>query len=327
MSGLEVISVPCDYCGSSDAETMFVGRDRLLSLPGEFPVVRCLTCGLIRTDPQPTPETLGAAYPEGYEIHDVGIAIPDSPGGFLRYALTNFRGYPLGEPAVWFSRLWNALPAKRLLLHRRMVGYVPYRGEGRLLDLGCGSGRYVARMGAAGWRAEGLDAVPRAVAEGQAEGLQLSVGTLPGTELKAGQFDVVTMWHVLEHVPSPLATLRAVREVMKPGGALHLVCPLSDSLAARWTGAAWYGLDVPRHLTHFTRKTLTRHITEAGFTISGIRPFRRPAFLSRSFRALAEDTARPLHRFLGRSHASSRVLSHLSALRGRTDEALFTSIR
>ncbi len=327
MSGLRLIPVPCDFCGATAAETVLTGRDRLLSLPGEFPVVRCLSCGLSRTDPQPTPETLGAAYPEGYEIHDAGVVIPAAPAGFLRFALVNFRGYPPGDPSGWLSRLVHAPRAKRLLAHRRMVGYVPYRGQGRLLDLGCGSGRYVARMGAAGWLAEGLDAVPRAVAEGRAKGLSLSVGTLPGTEIEAGSFDVVTMWHVLEHVPSPLATLRAVRDVLKPGGVLHLVCPLFDSLAAKWTGAAWYGLDVPRHLTHFTRKTLTRHLTEAGFATTGVRPFRRPAFLSRSFRALAEDTARPLHHFLGRSHVSSRVLSHLSALLGRTDEALFTAVR
>jgi len=327
MPDLDLTPVPCDYCGSSDSETVFVGRDRLLSIPGEFPVVRCSSCGLLRTNPQPTPETIGWAYPEGYEIHDVGVDRPGTPEGLLRYALVNFKGYPIGEPASRLSRLLNAPRARRLLAHRRMVGYVPYRGAGRLLDLGCGSGRYVARMAAAGWRAEGLDLVERAVAEGREQGLALSVGTLPGADLEKEHYDVVTLWHVLEHVPSPMATLRSVREVLKPGGALHLVCPLSDSLAARWTGPAWYGLDVPRHLTHFTRETLGRSIVEAGFAVESIHPFRRPAFLSRSFRALAEDTGRPLHRFLGRSHLSSRILSHISRISGRTDEALFSAVR
>jgi SAM-dependent methyltransferase len=326
MSVLDLRPVPCDYCGAIDAKTRFVGRDRLLCIPGEFPVVRCTGCGLDRTNPQPTPETLGAAYPEGYEIHDVGVELPESPSGALRHALVNLRGYPLGEPAGGLSRLLQAIPDRRRLAHRRMVGYVPWRGEGRLLDFGCGSGRYVARMAAAGWRAEGIDAVERAVAEGRERGLALSVGTLPGTVLEPESFDVVTMWHVLEHVPSPLSTLRAVRELLKPGGALHLVCPLSDSLTARWTGPAWYGLDVPRHLTHFTRGTLRRHLVKAGFDLETVRSFRRPAFLSRSFRALAEDTRRPLHRWLGRSHALSRGLSHLAGLLRRTDEALFTAV-
>ena len=327
MSDLVLAPVPCDYCHASESETVFVGRDRLLGIPGEFPVVRCSSCGLLRTDPQPTLETLPEAYPAGYEIHDVGLDNPGAPEGSLRYALVNYRGYPLGPRASLLSRLLYAPRSHRRLSHRRMVGYVPYRGEGRLLDLGCGSGRYVSRMAAAGWRASGLDLVERAVAEGREQGLDLSVGTLPGAELEREHYDVVTLWHVLEHVPSPLGTLRAVREILKPGGALHLVCPLSDSLAARWTGPAWYGLDVPRHLTHFTRATLRRSITRAGFAVESVRPFRRPAFVSRSFRALAEDTGRPLHRLLGRSHVLSRSLSHLSGLLRRTDEALFTAVR
>ena len=97
MPELDLIPVPCDFCGHLESEPVFVGRDRLCGLPGEFPVVRCSFCGLNRTDPQPSPESLGGAYPEGYEIHAAGLALPTAPAGALRRALVNVLGYPLGE--------------------------------------------------------------------------------------------------------------------------------------------------------------------------------------------------------------------------------------
>jgi 2-polyprenyl-3-methyl-5-hydroxy-6-metoxy-1,4-benzoquinol methylase len=281
----------------------------------------------MRTNPQPTLDTMGAAYPDGYTLHREELRPAGAPAGLVRWALVNLRGYPLGrrDPALlrWLKWPWAALR----LRNRRNVGYIAYEGEGRVLDYGCSIGKYVAQMAAAGWKAEGMDLVPDAVATGRAAGLNLRVGTLPGTAVEPGQYDLVTMWHVLEHVPSPKATLEAIRGILKPRGRVALVCPLSDSLAARWTGAAWYGLDVPRHLTHFTRPTLRRHLEAAGFTVERVQCIRRPTFFTRSYTYMAEDTGRPLHRWLGRSHVMSRLASHLALATGRTDEILFIARR
>jgi hypothetical protein len=108
---------------------------------------------------------------------------------------------------------------------------------------------------------------------------------------------------------------------------LAVVCPLLDSLSARWFGAAWYGLDVPRHLTHFSRRTLRRHLEAAGFTVEQATAIRRPTFMRRSLGLLAEDTGKPLYAWLARRHWVARVTSHVEVLLGRTSEVLFVARR
>ena len=324
---LRLRPVPCDYCGSEDAEPYLAGPDRLCGLEGEFHVVRCRECGLLRTDPQPVPEDLPKAYPPDYEVHDTTVRLPDPPAGRLRWALVNCRNYPLGRPAPALLRalLWPVMsPAVR---GRYGVPYLPFEGDGRLLDVGCGVGTYVAKMRAAGWDAEGLDFAPAPVRLGREAGLPLHEGTLPGADLPADHYDVVTLWHVLEHVPHPKATLEACRRILRPGGRVAVAGPMADSLVAAWCGACWYGLDVPRHLTHFTRATLARHLEAAGFRVTRATPIRRPTFVRRSFRLLGEMTGRPLHRRLGRSRLVACLLSHLARLLGRTDEVLFVARR
>lgn len=324
---LRLQPVPCDYCGSEEDEPYLSGPDRVCGLEGEFHVVRCRECGLLRTNPQPVLEDLPKTYPPDYEIHATSVAMPDPPAGRLRWALVNYRNYPLGRPAPAPVRalLWPVMsPAVR---GRYGVPYLPYEGEGRLLDVGCGVGTYVARMRAAGWDAEGIDLVPEPVRVGREAGLPLREGTLPGADLPADHYDVVTLWHVLEHVPQPKATLQACREVLRPGGRVALVTPMADSLAAAWCGSCWYGLDVPRHLTHFTQATLARHLEAAGFRVERAAPIRRPTFVRRSFRLMGEATGRPRHRRLGQSRLAARLLSHFARLLGRTDEVLFVARR
>ena len=320
-------SVPCDYCGSAEADVLVRGRDRAHGLPGEFNVVRCRKCGLTRTNPRPTLESLAAAYPEEYPEHQAGDRRAQPPRGLLRWALVNLRDYPLGRRGGKrvldpFLR-WLLQPiAAAALARRKAFGYLAYEGEGRLLDFGCGTGGYVARMAAAGWKAEGLDASAQAVAIGRKAGLTLHEGTLPGATLPAESFDVVTMWQALEHVPTPRATLEAVRRLLRPGGRLLVVCPRLDSLEARWFGPCWFALELPRHLTHFTAETLRRHVEIAGFQVEGIRSFRRPAIIRRSFAQLADETGRPMHRRLAASRLVPGALSWLSLMAGRTGQMM-----
>jgi len=140
---------------------------------GRFSVAVCRTCGLARTDPQPTPETLALAYGKDYGPHDATVKTTEAPRGLLRWCLANYRGYPLGRPAPALLRALLKPLAAMKFRNRYWVGHVPYVGDGRLLDLGCGIGRYVARMAVAGWKAEGLEPAPRAVQAGRTAGLEV----------------------------------------------------------------------------------------------------------------------------------------------------------
>ena len=318
---LEMESVPCDFCGAAETDPVLTSRDYLHGLPGEFHVVQCRRCGLRRANPRPTVATLGVAYPSSYQVYDANMKTPRPPRGFLRWALVNYRDYPFGHRAPALLR-WLAGPwARAALRSRYSIGYMPWQGDGRLLDLGSAVGRYVGQMAAAGWKAEGLELSEEAVATGCAAGLKIRQGTLPGTDLPPESYDVVTMWHVLEHVPSPAATLKAIHGILKPQGRLLVVVPVMDSLNARWFGPSWMGVDLPRHLTHFTRATLRRHVEAAGFTVEEIVPIRRPAFAHRSLANLAAASGKSWHRSLSQSPTVARWISYLAALLGQCDEA------
>jgi SAM-dependent methyltransferase len=91
------------------------------------------------------------------------------------------------------------------------------------------------------------------------------IGDLPGLALADGSVGVVTLWHVLEHLPHPLEALGDLGRALQPDGALVLACPMSDSWEARLFGRYWSGYDVPRHLYTFSRQTLSQMLDLAGF--------------------------------------------------------------
>jgi SAM-dependent methyltransferase len=163
---------------------------------------------------------------------------------------------------------------------------------------------------------------PAAVDIGRSAGLTLHAGTLPGAALPPESFDVVTMWQALEHVPSPRATLAAVRELLSPGGRLLVVLPRLDSLEARWFGSAWFGLELPRHLTHFTAATLRRHLEAAGLEFVRLRSIRRPAIIRRSYAQLADETGRARHKRLSRSRIAAGILSWIAYAAGRSGQMI-----
>jgi len=311
--------VACDYCGSQEADVLLRGRDRAYGLPGEFNVVVCRRCGLARTNPQPTPESLGLAYPKDYKPHGGGKRV-DSPRGLLRWALVNLRGYPIGRRSSAVARGLGWPLAAAALTGRKVLGYLPYEGSGRLLDFGCGTGGYVAKMTVAGWKAAGIDVSHRAVLAGREAGLTILEGTLPGVALPDESFDVVTMWQALEHVPSPRATLAAAWRLLAPGGRLVVALPRLDSLEARWFGSRWFPLELPRHLTHFTAATLRRHIEATGFRVERIRPVRLPTAIRHSFDYAADERPAAFRRYLARSRLIPSLMSWTALAAGRSSQ-------
>src|SRR5262249_35997034 len=217
--------VPCPLCGGEKA-LRFVAATDPLGEPGTlFQVVRCQACGLCYTNPRPDPASIGFFYPADYGPHHRKQA----------------------------RRLTLPFLSRRESDRRTL----PWHGEGRLLDYGCGRGAFLDRMARRGWQVLGIDFSETAVASVRENyNLPPLLGTLPHPALGPSSLDVVTMWHVLEHLPDPLHTLRHAREVLAPAGKLCVEVPALDSWAYRVFGPDWFGLELPRHLTHFTSDTL-----------------------------------------------------------------------
>lgn len=251
----------CPLCGTDRHALLLEAPDPLppAGTGLRFAVVRCETCGLNYTNPRPTPRTIGHFYPSDYVPHRRPRKMRESRP--TRPLASRILGRPCGE--------------------RR--GDLPWPGPGRLLDFGCGGGAFMKRMADRGWDVTGLDSAVEAGRAVQEElGLRVLTGTLPHPDLPPCSFDVVTMWHSLEHVHHPMAVLREAFQLLVPGGKLVVACPNIASLPFAWFGENWFGLDVPRHLTHFTPTTLRATLETAGFRVDRVHLLRHSDWLRSS---------------------------------------------
>jgi SAM-dependent methyltransferase len=137
-----------------------------------------------------------------------------------------------------------------------------------LLDVGCGSGAFLRAMQQVNpeWQVAGTDPSAAAVALVQQAGYRAYHGTLEQLDLPRQQWDAVTLWHVLEHLPDPVGTLVYIRtQLLAPQGVLFLAVPMADSWDARLFGRDWVGWELPRHFMVFTHATLQQMLATSGF--------------------------------------------------------------
>jgi 2-polyprenyl-3-methyl-5-hydroxy-6-metoxy-1,4-benzoquinol methylase len=283
--GIEWEDSPCLLCGCADWVPLVEAPDRACGARGLwFMVVQCRECGLAYTNPRPSVRSLAQFYAQDYRPHQFAHARARPPHWWQRLPLLR-QGQDLARKAL------------------------PIHGQGRLLDYGCGSGSFLLRMRRQGWTVTGLDMAEAVVERLRSEfGLHALTGSLPHPALDDASFDVITMWQALEHVHEPLETLQAAHKLLVPGGKLLVSVPNIGSLAFRWFGLAWNGLDLPRHLVHFTPATLRHILQRAGFRAIRIAPVRRSGWLRDSARVAASCFAGTAawHRWL-----QGRTLSNL----------------
>jgi 2-polyprenyl-3-methyl-5-hydroxy-6-metoxy-1,4-benzoquinol methylase len=276
--------VNCPGCGSDKSQVAHVGHDWALDPQRQVYIVRCDACGLHFTNPRPAADHLGAYYQADYApYHRQRGEIERSSAistALRTWVLADAYGAPANKPRGWRAAI---VRAARLVQSTEHFGFgIPFHGEGRLLDFGCGDGTFLRRMAAIGWKPIGLDFGPRAVAAARAGGIPALQGTLPHHDLRPGSFDVVTMRHSLEHVPDPRAVLTAALDLLSPGGRLIVQVPNFASWEIAYFGDAARMLDLPRHLLHFTPPTLTNLLSSCSFENIEIRQRSRASSLRKS---------------------------------------------
>jgi SAM-dependent methyltransferase len=134
-----------------------------------------------------------------------------------------------------------------------------------LFQKGCGDGAFLQSLKSRGWDVYGTETSAAGCAIARAKGISVHEGELATADFPDGVFDVITLWHVLEHLPDPVVELKRIRRMLKDDGTLVVEVPNSDSPTLRFCGGQWYALDVPRHLQHFSPSTLQRLLDSTGF--------------------------------------------------------------
>ncbi len=253
-------TVPCNLCGSSSSTLLFTSPDQVFGHSDEFGIVKCDACGLVYLSPRPGNDEIGAYYPPEYQEE-------------IRKLIDRMRN--------------NALLQKGLaMLRKRRTP--PDSPPGRALDVGCSFGDYLLYLRDQGWSVEGIERDPDAVRHAKQAGLVIHEGDAAEMlmTLPAGQFDVVTLWQVLEHMVDPLGCLQEIHRILRPGGMVMLEVPNFASLPSRWFGASWFPLEIPRHLFHFTPETITQMLARTEYSILPIEWIPSPEALVWSLRLL-----------------------------------------
>lgn len=263
----------CDLCGNLGEIVHAHLRDHLFGAYGTWNLKRCVNaaCGMMWLDPMPAPEEIAKAYETYYTHSDAPERMPSSLRSWAskfgeaylarRYA---YRSDKITKYWEWLSWLIYLHPGARASLDFS-VFYLPQRVQGRLLEIGFGSGRMLAAMALRGWNVEGVDMDPLAVGNARRKGLVVHHGTLEQQRFPAEEFDAIVMSHVIEHVPSPLEVIQHCRRLLKPDGVLVLITPNIDSWGHRRYGRYWRGLEPPRHLHIFNPRTMRSLASTAGF--------------------------------------------------------------
>lgn len=238
ISDSSVHDIECPLCAELKGEPRFA----IESLASQ--VVVCGACGFGFLHPLPSPAEIAGFYPPAY------------------YGSTGRKFTGVVEFAI-------RLVASR---HVKFLASRVPRG-GRILDVGCGRGVLLRQLADRGFEAHGFE-VSESAAVGVDSRIQLRIADdLCEAEYPDGHFDQVIIWHVLEHVCDPRATIDEIRRILKPGGEVVVAVPNFSSLQARWSGPAWFHLDLPRHLYHFPAAALARLLEESGFRITSSHHF------------------------------------------------------
>jgi SAM-dependent methyltransferase len=253
-------------------------------------MVSCRACKLVWLDPVPVEEDLGRAY-AGYYTHTVEEPSP-TPARRFNSALTKAHSRRYGYRAG--STIWSPLLALVARAHPggdaelgREVMYLPAPAPGALLlEVGCGSGEFLAGMRERGWKTLGVDVDPGAVEAARSRGLDVKRGGLSRLELPSDLADAVVLSHVIEHVHDPIGLLVECGRVLKPGGLLVVTTPNGGARGHCRFGSSWWPLDPPRHLVLFNTSAMRTAAERAGLQIV------RLSTTSRGARTVWSESAR-----------------------------------
>jgi SAM-dependent methyltransferase len=212
----------CPLCGQKDPNEWLSAPDWLHGRQLKYTIVRCSVCSIVWLRHPPKPNEMHQHYTDAY--HKLISAAGET------------------SPRRW---------------QKHTEDLSKYKQSGAILDLGCSSGAFLASLPRKSWELYGIemsaDVAKRAEA---ATGAKVFVGDILEAPFPPESFDVITCFDVLEHLYEPRKVMAKVTEWLKPGGIFYVFVPNIDSAEARVFGSYWCGLELPRHLFHYSPASL-----------------------------------------------------------------------
>lgn len=228
--------INCPICTKTATKELFWAREYILFENTKYCLVKCENCNLVFLNPQPTEEELRRFYP---------------------------REYFCTHEDTYRSSIFSSLILDKVKEATR------FRKSGKLLDIGCGQGWFLQKMQQKGFEVHGLDSSPVAcqLASKKVGSYNIFEGNLFSVDLQEKAYDVITLWHVIEHLNTPIEALKRIRGLLKKEGMLIICCPNFNSFLRAIFKENWYPLFVPHHLFQFTLQTLSRILQISGYKV------------------------------------------------------------
>ncbi|HZQ18239.1 MAG TPA: class I SAM-dependent methyltransferase [Terriglobales bacterium] len=244
----------CPVCGHAGPKEWLRAPDRLHGRRKVYTLVRCQACSLVWLSDPPRASEMHQHYTDAYDslISDAGRNAA-AHWGFRKEAIAR------------------------------------HKQSGALLDLGCSSGSFLQFMQSESWKLYGIEMSSQTarIAE-ECSTAEVFVGNIVDAPFAPASFDVITCFDVLEHLYEPRRVMEKVGQWLKPGGIFYVLVPNVDSAEARVFGTYWHGLELPRHLFHYSPASLKFLAELAGLREVSLQTRRNPA-VGTSLRYVCDD--------------------------------------
>ena len=242
----------CPVCSGNKFKPFLSCVDHTVSRE-TFQVVQCETCGFRFTNPRPDENEIGKYYESEEYISHSGTS-----RGVVNKIYGMVRNYTIGQ--------------KVKLINKQILNPKPQTPN--VLDIGCGTGEFLNACKQNGWNVTGIE--PSEVARKHAKE---NFGIEPLTpeklfEISEKKFNVITMWHVLEHVHQLHKTIEQINKLLINDGALIVAVPNCNSFDAKKYGEHWAAYDVPRHIYHFTKRDIEKLFSGFGYKLQEVFPMK-----------------------------------------------------
>ncbi|MCX8491038.1 MAG: class I SAM-dependent methyltransferase [Cyclobacteriaceae bacterium] len=239
----------CPICSSTAFDDYIETSD--FTTTGEyFKIVKCVGCQFLITSPRPTSGTISKYYQSEKYISHTG-----------------------GRRTI-VDRIY--LAARGLTLNWKYKLLSDYHNQGAILDYGCGTGEFLHYLKQKNWTVHGVE--PSEIARQKAIGLLDQEIASSLADVPTNGFQVITLWHVLEHIHELNETIQLLTRLLHKNGTIFIAVPNYESADAKQYQKHWAAYDVPRHLWHFSKETMNQLLQRNGLNVRKIKPMRLDAF-------------------------------------------------